>query len=180
MDTMLTHEQDADVMIPASKISERIIAMAAEIDRDYPGGTLYLVCVLKGACLFLADLARAIQRPVRFDFVAVSSYGDGTVTSGEPRLTKDLSADIGGAHVLVVEDIVDTGITLDFLLGRLRERGPKSLEVITLLDKPDRHERDIAMKYIGFTIPNRFVVGYGMDYGENYRALPDVCVLGDT
>jgi hypoxanthine phosphoribosyltransferase len=167
------------VLFSQAEIQARIVELGAAIGRDYPDGTLYLVGVLKGACFFLADLARAIERPVRLDFIGTSSYGKSESSSGEVKLTKDLDIPIDGLDVLLVEDIVDTGITLHYLLQVLAQRNPKSLRVVTLLDKPSRRVREVAVAYTGFTIPNHFVVGYGMDLGEDYRDLADICVFGD-
>ena len=165
------------VLISSDEIARRVGEMAARIDADYPDGTLYLVGVLKGACLFLADLARAIRRPVRLDFLGTSSYGQARSSSGEVKLTKDLDVSVEGAHVLLVEDIVDTGVTLTYLLHLLEQRRSRSLRVVALLDKSGRRERPVALDYVGFQIPNEFVVGYGLDYGEEYRSLKDICVL---
>lgn len=151
--------------------------LGAEISRDFGSGPVYLIGILKGSCMFLADLARAIDAPVRLEFIGTSSYGQGKKTSGEVRLTKDLDASIEGCHVIVVEDIVDTGITLTYLLHVLAQRKPKSLKVAAFLDKPSRRQRDVKADYVGFPIEDRFVVGYGLDYAEDYRNLPDVCVL---
>ena len=174
----MSAEHKLRVLIPAARIHDRVREMAAQIDADYPDGTLYLIGILKGGCIFLADLARAIRRPVRFDFLGTSSYGSRTTSSGEVKLTKDLDVTIEGAHVLVVEDIVDTGITLTYLLHLLRQRKPKTLRVAALLDKPARHQRPVKLDYLGFSIPSEFVVGYGLDYAEDYRGLEDICVLG--
>ncbi len=165
------------VLLTEKQIQSRIRGLGAEITAAYPDGTLCLIGVLKGSFLFLADLARAIDRPVRFDFIGAASYGDGTLTTGDVRLTKDADGDLGEVDVLLVEDIIDTGITLSCLLDHLRSKCPRSLRVVTLLDKPDRHEREIRIDHRGFTIPNEFVVGYGMDYAEDYRYLKDICVL---
>jgi hypoxanthine phosphoribosyltransferase len=165
------------VLISATQIQDRIRDLAAEIDRDYPERPVYLVGILKGACIFLADLARAMQIPARLEFVGISSYGRGTSTSGEVKLTKDLDVSIEGYDVIVVEDIVDSGITLSYLLQVFQQRRPRSLRIATLLDKPDRRQRPVKVDYVGFQIPDEFVVGYGLDYGEEYRNLPDVCVL---
>jgi hypoxanthine phosphoribosyltransferase len=164
-------------LLDRNQIQERVRELAARVDADYPDGTLYLVGILKGSCLFLADLARAIRRPVRLDFMGVSSYAGRQSSSGEVKLTKDLDISIEGADVLVVEDIVDTGITLSYLIGVLQQRKPRSVRVIALLDKPERRQRPVEVDYVGFQIPNRFVVGYGLDFAEEYRGLPDVCVL---
>jgi hypoxanthine phosphoribosyltransferase len=165
------------ILLSDEQIQQRIQELGEQIAQDYPEGRLYLVGALKGACIFLADLARAIPRSVRFDFVGASSYGDRTASTGEVKLTKDLQDNIGGAHVLLVEDIVDTGLTLDFLLKHLVGRGPKSVRIVSLLDKPDRRQVPVKIDYLGFAIPNEFVVGYGMDHGEEYRDLKDICVL---
>ncbi len=166
-------------MLPAERIQARIHELAAEIDRDYPEGPVYLVGILKGACFFLADLARAMKTPARLEFVGISSYGRGTTSSGEVRLTKDLDASVEGYDVIVVEDIVDSGITLSYLIQVFQQRRPRSLRVATLLDKPDRRQRPVKVDYVGFQIPDKFVVGYGLDYAENYRNLPDICVLSE-
>ncbi len=166
-------------MLPAERIHARIHELAAEIDRDYPEGPVYLVGILKGACFFLADLARAMKTPARLEFVGISSYGRGTTSSGEVRLTKDLDASVEGYDVIVVEDIVDSGITLSYLIQVFQQRRPRSLRVATLLDKPDRRQRPVKVDYVGFQIPDKFVVGYGLDYAENYRNLPDICVLSE-
>lgn len=151
--------------------------MGAQIDTDYPDGSLHLVCILKGACFFLADLARAIKRDVVIDFIGISSYGRGKTTSGAVKLTKDLDMAIEGADVLLVEDIVDSGVTLTYLVNVLQQRKPRSIRIAALLDKPDRRQRPVKVTYVGFQIPDEFVVGYGLDYAEQYRNLRDVCVL---
>lgn len=167
------------VLIPAEQIRKRIEEMGAEIDRDYPGGEpVYLIGILKGACIFLADLARAMKTPARLEFIGISSYGKSTTTSGEVKLTKDLDVTVEGHHVIIVEDIVDTGITLNYLLKLLAQRKPKSLRIAALLDKPERRQSPMRVDYAGFQIPDEFVVGYGLDYAEDYRNLKDVCVLG--
>lgn len=165
------------VLLSAEEIHRRIGELAGQIDRDFPDGPLYLVAVLKGACFFVADLARAIQRPVRLEFLGVSSYGAATSSSGRITVTKDLDAAIDNADVVLVEDIVDTGITLEFLLAHIEKRRPRCLRVAALLDKPGRRLRPVTIHYAGFQIPNEFVVGYGLDFAEDYRALPDICVL---
>ena len=166
------------VLLPAEAIQRRILEMGAEIDRDYPEG-VHLVAILKGACFFLADLARAITRPVRIDFIGISSYGKDKTSSGEVKLTKDLDTSIEGADVLIVEDIVDSGITLNYLVHVLEQRKPKSLRIAALLDKPERRVRSVDVAYTGFRIPDEFVIGFGLDYAERYRNLPDICVLDD-
>jgi hypoxanthine phosphoribosyltransferase len=167
------------VLISAEQIRNRIQEMAAEIDRDYPDGEpVYLIGILKGAFIFLADLARAMQTPARVEFIGISSYGKGQSSSGEVKLTKDLDVTVEGHHVILVEDIVDTGITLNYLLKLMTQRKPKSVRIATLLDKPERRQTAVHVNYAGFQIPDEFVVGYGLDYAEDYRNLKDVCVLG--
>ena len=168
------------VLIPEARIQERIRELGAQIDRDYPDGTLYLVCILKGACFFFTDLARAIQRDAYVEFMCISSYGRGKTTSGEVKVTKDLDASLEAAHVLLVEDIVDSGVTLSYLIHVLEQRHPRTLRVVALLDKPDRRLRPVDVAYVGFKIPDAFVVGYGLDYAEKYRNLRDICVLEET
>lgn len=166
------------VFLPAGQIQERIRELGAQISADYPEETtIYLVCILKGAVLFLSDLVRAIDRNVRIDFMGISSYGKGKTSSGEVKVTKDLDNTVEGAHVLIVEDIVDSGVTLTYLMQLLQQRKPKSVRIVTLLDKPDRRLRHVDVKYVGFQIPDEFVVGYGLDFAEDYRNLPDVCIL---
>ena len=165
------------LLLSAQQIQKRIQEMGAQIDKDYPDGALHLVCILKGACFFLADLARAIERDVVIDFMGISSYGRGTTTSGAVKLTKDLDQAVENAHVLLVEDIVDTGLTLNYLMNVLQQRKPRSIRIAALLDKPERRQRPVKVSYVGFEIPDEFVVGYGLDFGERYRNLQDVCVL---
>lgn len=167
------------VLLPAEKLQARIVELAGEIDRDYPTGPVYLVGILKGACFFLADLARAMHTPARLEFVGISSYGRGKTTSGEVKLTKDLDVSVEGQDVIVVEDIVDSGITLSYLIQVFRQRRPKSLRIATLLDKPDRRQRPVHVDYVGFQIPDEFVVGFGLDYAEDYRNLKDLCILSE-
>jgi hypoxanthine phosphoribosyltransferase len=167
------------LLLPADRIQARIRALAAQIDRDHPEGPVYLICILKGACFFLADLARAMKTPARIDFVGISSYGLAGTTSGQVKLTKDLDMSIEGRDVIVVEDILDSGVTLNYLLGLLRQRQPRSLKVAALLDKPERRRVAVRADYVGFEIPDKFVVGFGLDYAEDYRNLPDVCSLED-
>jgi hypoxanthine phosphoribosyltransferase len=165
------------VFISAEQIQERIKELGAEISADYPDGTIYLVCILKGACMFHADLARSISRHTRLDFIGISSYGKGKTSSGQVKLTKDLDSSIEGADVLIVEDIVDSGVTLNYLTQVLEQRKPKSIRIATLLDKPERRLRPVNVKYVGFKIPDEFVVGYGLDYAEDFRNLKDICIL---
>jgi len=169
------------VLLSAEQIHNRITELGAEIDRDYPAGEpVYLIAVLKGAFIFMADLARAMKTPARIEFIGISSYGKGKTSSGQVQLTKDLDAPIEGHHVIIVEDILDTGITLNYLSKLMAQRKPKSLRIVTLLDKPERRQSPVKADYIGFTIPDEFVVGYGLDYAEDYRNLKDVCVMGDS
>ena len=153
------------------QIVTRLQEMAAEIQRDYEGKDLLLVGVLKGAVMVMADLARSLDRHVEMDWMAVSSYGSGTKSSGVVRILKDLDTDLSGRHVLIVEDIIDTGLTLSWLITNLRSRGPASVEIATLLRKPEAQQMEVEVKYVGFDIPNAFVVGYGLDYNEHYRNL---------
>jgi hypoxanthine phosphoribosyltransferase len=170
------------VLLPRHQIAARVAELAAQIGTDYANQPLLLLCVLKGAAIFMADLARAIPAELvphcRFDFIALRSYGASTQSSGSVHLVKDADADIAGRHVLVVEDILDTGNTLAWLLPHLAERGPASVRVAVLLDKPSRRVQNVQADYVAFTISDRFVVGYGLDYGEKYRNLADICVLG--
>ena len=167
-------------LLSREDIDRRIAEIGRQITEEYAGRRLHLVCILKGASLFLADLARAIELQVSLDFMAVSSYGKGTNTTGEVRINKDLDASIENQDVIIVEDIVDTGLTLNYLRNLLESRKPRSLKIATLLDKPSRRIQPVAVEYIGFTIPDAFVVGYGLDYAERYRNLRDVCVLDPT
>jgi hypoxanthine phosphoribosyltransferase len=165
------------LLLPHSKIQKRIREMAKAIRTDFPTEPLLLLGVLKGAVLFLADLARQIPGEVTFDFIAVSSYGKDSRTSGQVKLNKDIDSSIEGKTVIVVEDILDTGLTLRYLLRILQQRKPKNLRVAVLLDKVERRLTDVHADYVGFPIPNEFVVGYGLDYAERYRNLPDVKIL---
>jgi len=165
------------ILIRHAAIEKRVRAVAHRITRDFRGERLHLIGVLKGACIFLSDLVREINLDTSIDFIAVSSYGRGKDSSGQVRLLKDLDTSIKGLNVILVEDILDTGLTLSYLLRVLRQRKPKSLRVAALLDKPARRLKPVKGDYVGFTIPNDFVVGYGLDYAERYRNLKDVCVL---
>jgi hypoxanthine phosphoribosyltransferase len=165
------------VLISRSRVQRRITEMARQIREDFPDEPLHLVGVLKGAVFFLTDLGKQIPGDVSFDFIAVSSYGTGTHTSGQVRLTRDLDSSIEGKTVIIVEDILDTGMTLQYLLRIFEQRKPKRLRVAVLLDKPERRIANVHADYVGFTIPNEFVVGYGLDYAERYRNRPDVGVL---
>jgi hypoxanthine phosphoribosyltransferase len=166
------------VLLSHDTIQARVQEMGREIARDYSGREPHLVCVLKGACTFLTDLARAIDLPLTLDYIAVSSYGASTKTSGEVKLVKDLDQGLDHRDLLVVEDIVDTGLTLNYLMNVLRARGPRTLKVAALLSKPSRRLVEIPVDYVGFTIEDHFVVGYGLDYNERYRNLKDIVVYG--
>jgi hypoxanthine phosphoribosyltransferase len=164
-------------LLSEEQIHRRIREMGAQIDADYPEGTLFLICILKGACYFLADLSRAIKRDTFIDFMGISSYGRGKTSSGEVRITKDLDISLEGADVLIVEDIIDSGVTLSYLTSLLKQRKPKTVRIATLLDKPERRLRQVDVAYVGFSIPDEFVVGYGLDFAEKYRNLPEICIL---
>lgn len=168
------------VYLERDRITARIQELGQQIASDYPGGNLHLIGILKGACIFLSDLVRAIPMNTKIDFMAVSSYGRGKTSSGEVKLTKDLDMSLEGADVLIVEDIVDTGVTLTYLAHVLQQRRPRSIQIAALLDKPSRRMRPVQVKYVGFTIPDEFVVGYGLDFDENYRNLRDICILSGT
>jgi hypoxanthine phosphoribosyltransferase len=168
-------ELDADieaVVVSADEIKDKIGQLAKEIDADYTGREPLLVGVLKGAAMFMSDLARALERPSTMEFMAVSSYGSSTTSSGVVRILKDLDRDIAGQHVLIVEDIIDSGLTLSWLYKNLAGRQPASLDIVALLRKPDAIKVEVPVRYVGFDIPNDFVVGYGLDYAERYRDLP--------
>jgi hypoxanthine phosphoribosyltransferase len=165
------------ILLSSAQIQQRIREMGEEISRDYPTGNLNMICILKGACFFLTDLARAMKRDVFVDFMGISTYGKGKTTSGEVKVTKDLDISLQDADVLIVEDIVDSGVTLNYLMNLLQQRKPKSLRIATLLDKPERRLRPVVVSYVGFQIPDEFVVGYGLDFDEKYRNLDDICVL---
>jgi len=166
-----------EVLVEREALAERVVELAAEISRDYEGQDLLLVGVLKGAVFFLSDLMRHLETECEVDFMAVSSYGSSTDSSGVVRILKDLDADLTGRHVLVVEDIIDSGLTLSWLLSNLRSRGPATVEVATMLRKPEAAKVEVDVRYVGFDIPNEFVVGYGLDYAEKYRNLPFVGTL---
>ena len=170
-------EETLRILISHNRIRERVRQMAQEIRRDFPKEPMHLIGVLKGSVLFLADLAREMGGEVSFDFISVSSYGKGMDSTGEVKMIKDLDVSIEGRSVLVVEDILDTGLTLKYLLRLFEERKPKHLRVAVLLDKVERRIADVKADYTGFVIPNEFVVGYGLDFDERYRNLPDVCVV---
>jgi hypoxanthine phosphoribosyltransferase len=165
------------VLISEEKVRERIEEMGRQIRADYGDRPLILIGILKGACVFLADLARAIPGDVQFDFMGISSYGKGKSSSGEVKVTKDLDMLLEDANVLIVEDIVDTGVTLTYLAHVLQQRRPRSIQIAALLDKPSRRMRPVQVRYVGFTIPDEFVVGFGLDWAEHYRNLRDICVV---
>ena len=161
-----------NVMLSEEEINARIAELGEQISRDYEGKEIFLICILKGASFFACELAKRITVPVNIDFMKVSSYGGGTVSSGQVSIKMDVSESIAGKDVLIVEDIIDSGNTLNLLPKILMERGPKSIRLCALLDKPDRREVDVKMNYVGFRIPDKFVVGYGLDYDQRYRNLP--------
>ncbi len=165
------------ILLPETDIKRRVKELAAEISRDYKGQTVTLICILSGASVFFADLARELDLDVRFEFMSVSSYGAGTVTSGEVKILKDVNHPIAGKNVIIVEDIIDSGCTLSYLKRVLSQRNPASIKVCTILDKPSRRKLEFKGEYVGFEIPDEFVVGYGLDYDGRYRNLKDVCVL---
>ncbi|MGI8656934.1 MAG: hypoxanthine phosphoribosyltransferase [Pyrinomonadaceae bacterium] len=166
-------------LFSAGAIQARISELGAEIARDYAGRNPLLVGVLKGACIFISDLLRAIDLQLGIEFIAISSYGSSMRTSGEVRLVKDLDVAVEGRDILVVEDIIDTGLTLSYLLSNLHARGARSVKLVAMLDKYERREREVPIDYVGFKIPDAFVVGYGLDYAERYRNLPYIAVLKD-
>jgi hypoxanthine phosphoribosyltransferase len=169
-----------NILLHEDAIQARVRELAAEIERDYPpGDEIHLVCVLKGGFMFMADLVRAMSARVTLDFIAVSSYAKSTKSSGEVRMLKDLDSGLQGRHIVIVEDIVDTGLTLIYLQDILRARAPKTLRTACLLSKPSRRQVDVTVEYIGFTIEDRFVVGYGLDYAEKYRNLSFIAVLNE-
>jgi hypoxanthine phosphoribosyltransferase len=170
-------ESIGEILVQPDELQHRIRELGAEISRDYAGQELLLIGVLKGAVFFLADLMRQIEVPCEVDFMAVSSYGSSTDSSGVVRILKDLDAPLEGRHVLIVEDIVDSGLTLQYLMRTLQTRGPASLAVCALLTKPERRKAEVPARYVGFEIPDRFAIGYGLDYAERYRNLPYVATL---
>jgi hypoxanthine phosphoribosyltransferase len=168
------------ILLTGDQIQDRIRSLASEIESDYPEGEeIHLVAVLKGGFMFMADLVRAMSARVTMDFMAVSSYGKGTKSSGQVRVLKDLDSSLEGRNIIIVEDIVDTGLTLNYLQDILRARAPKTVRTACLLSKPSRRQVDVQVDYIGFTIDDQFVVGYGLDYAEKYRNLPYIAVLGE-
>jgi hypoxanthine phosphoribosyltransferase len=168
------------ILVTEEQITSKVKELALEVDKRYAGKDLLLVGVLKGAVMFMADLSREMQIPVQMDWMAVSSYGSGTQSSGVVRILKDLDADVLGRHVLIVEDIVDSGLTLSWLSSNLKARGAASVEVVAFLRKPDAAKVDVEVAMVGFEIPNEFVVGYGLDYAERYRTLKGVAVLSPS
>ena len=177
MDLSKVSDQITKVLVTEEQITTRVAELAAELDKKYAGKDVLLIGVLKGAVMFMADLSRAMQLPVQMDWMAVSSYGSGTVSSGVVRILKDLDADVLGRHVLIVEDIIDSGLTLSWLVANLEARGSASVEVVALLRKPDAAKVEVNVAHVGFDIPNEFVVGYGLDYAEKYRTLKGIAVL---
>lgn len=166
-----------EVLFSEEELKARVTEIAKQIEQDYEGKEIMLISVLRGSFVFMADLCRAIDLPCTLDFMSVSSYGKGTSSSGQVQITKDLSEDISGRHIIVVEDILDSGNTLSYLLKILQHRHPASIRLCTLLDKPDRRVKQVDVHYSGFTIPDAFVVGYGLDYAEKYRNLPYIGIL---
>jgi hypoxanthine phosphoribosyltransferase len=171
--------QIGEILVQPDDLKQKVLDLGAQISADYAGRDLVMICVLKGAVFFLADLMRAVEIPCEVDFMAVSSYGSATDSSGVVRILKDLDRPIAGRDVLIVEDIVDSGLTLQYLMRNLGARGPASLEVCALLTKPERRKVEMATKYVGFEIPDKFAIGYGLDHGERYRNLPYVAALTD-
>ena len=165
------------VLLPEEDLASRINELGEQISKDYAGESVFLVCILKGAAFFACELAKRITVPVTIDFMATSSYGSGTVSSGEVKIKKDLDLEVAGQNVIIVEDIIDSGNTLNYLSKVFKERNAKSVRLCTLLDKPDRREVDVPVDYTGFTIPDKFVVGYGLDYDQKYRNLPYIGVV---
>ena len=176
----MADQEIGEILVQRDELAHRVETLAAEISRDYEGRRLLLIGVLKGAMFFLSDLMRRLEVECEVDFMAVASYGSSTSSSGVVRILKDLDASIEGRDVLIVEDIVDSGLTLSYLLRTLRAREPASLEVCALLTKPERRQVDLPIRYVGFEIPNRFVIGYGLDHLERFRNLPYVAVLNEA
>jgi hypoxanthine phosphoribosyltransferase len=177
VDLAKVSDEITQVLVTEEQIETKIVELAAELDKKYAGKDVLLVGVLKGAVMFMADLSRAMQIPVQMDWMAVSSYGSGTVSSGVVRILKDLDADVLGRHVLIVEDIIDSGLTLSWLVSNLEARGAASVEIVAFLRKPAAAKVEVNVALVGFDIPNEFVVGYGLDYAEKYRTLKGVAVL---
>lgn len=180
MDLSKVSDKITKVLVTEEQIDAKVAELAAQVDAIYEGKDVLLVGVLKGAVMFMADLSRAIQIPVQMDWMAVSSYGSGTVSSGVVRILKDLDADVLGRHVIIVEDIIDSGLTLSWLVSNLEARGAASVEIVAFLRKPDAAKVDVNVALVGFDIPNEFVVGYGLDYAEDYRTLKGVAILAPS
>jgi len=168
------------VLITAEQIQTRIRELGEQISRDFPDGRLHFICILKGAIFFMTDLARAMKRDVSLDFMGISTYGRGKTSSGEVKVTKDLDISLEGTDVVIIEDIVDSGVTLNYLLHVLEQRRPRSIRIAALLDKPERRLRPVHVNYVGFAIPDQFVVGYGLDYAERYRNLDEICIVEES
>ncbi len=177
MNEKVMEKHDISVMIPEEDLQKRVCELAAQISKDYEGSYVKLVCILKGSIFFTCELAKRITVPVMLDFMQVSSYGSGTKSSGEVKIKKDLDESIEGENVIIVEDIIDSGNTLSRLVPMLQARNPKSLKICTLLSKPDRREVEMDVEYNGFTIPDKFVIGFGLDFDQRYRNLPYIGVL---
>lgn len=170
-------EENIKVMLSEEEVNEKIKELARKINEDYAGKSVHLICVLKGSIFITCELAKRITVPVTIDFISLSSYGDGTESSGRVKIIKDLDENIDGKDVIVIEDIIDSGKTLSFLIGVLKARNPKSIRLCTLLDKPDRRVADVTVDYVGFIIPDAFVVGYGLDFAQKYRNLPYIGLI---
>lgn len=171
------HNDIQEVLLTEQMLKDKVAELGAQITRDYADKEIFAIGILRGAVVFMADLIRAIERPVQIDFMAVSSYGMQADSSGIVRILKDLDSSITGKHVLIIEDIIDSGQTLSYLIKNLSERKPASIQLCTLMNKPERRKVDLPVKYVGFEIPNEFVVGYGLDYAEKYRNLPYLGIL---
>lgn len=171
-------EQDLKkILLDENAIQAKIVELGKQISQDYKGKKPILICILRGAVVFLSDLMRSIEIPVKIDFMSISSYGNSTQSSGVVKIRKDIDMDIQNEHVIIVEDIVDSGLTLDYIFGYLQKHRPASVKICTLLDKPDAHKTDLKLDYIGYEIENEFVVGYGLDFAEKYRNLPYIGIL---
>ena len=171
------HKDIKKILIEEKELQAKVAELGAKISEDYKGKDLLIICVLKGAVIFTSDLIKRIDLPLDIDFMAISSYGANTKSSGVVRILKDLDMSIEGKHVLIVEDIIDSGLTLAYMIENLKSRGPESVEICTILDKKERRTIDLDIKYTGFVVPDEFVVGYGLDYAEKYRNLPYIAVL---
>ncbi len=173
----MMYEDIESILIDRNAIQARIKEMAAQLEKDYKGESVVMICILRGASVFFCDLVRELDLDVRFEFMSVSSYGAGTTSSGEVRIVKDINAPLSGKNVIIVEDIIDSGNTLSYLKRLLEQRNPKSLKICALLDKPSRRKVELQGDYIGFTVEDKFLVGYGLDYAEKYRNLKDIGIL---